>query len=80
MLPDQKGHFGIYGGRFAPETLMSALQPDGVGVIIEAEHLCMTMRGIKKPGSRMVTSAMRGTFQTQQETRSELLSLIRPGA
>ena len=43
------------------DTLMAALQPDGAAVSVEAEHLCMTMRGIKKPGSLMVTSAMRGT-------------------
>lgn len=62
------------------DVLMEELEPDGVGVAVEGEHLCMTMRGIKKPGSRMVTSAMRGTFQTQVETRSEFLSLVRPGA
>ena len=50
------------------DALISALEPDGVAVAVEAEHLCMTMRGIKKPGSRMVTSAMRGTFQSQDET------------
>ena len=60
------------------DTLMEALEPDGVGVTAEAEHLCMTMRGIKKPGSRMVTSAMRGTFQSQGSTRAEFLSLVRP--
>ena len=60
------------------DTLSEALEPDGVGVMVEAEHLCMTMRGIKKPGSRMVSSAMRGTFQSQQETRAEFLALVRP--
>lgn len=60
------------------DTLLEALDPDGVGVAVEAEHLCMTMRGIKKPGSRMVTSAMRGTFQSQDDTRSEFLALVTP--
>ena len=59
------------------DVLMDQLEPDGVAVAIDAEHLCMTMRGIKKPGSRLVTSAMRGTFQTQNDTRSEFLSLVR---
>ncbi len=58
------------------DTLMDALEPDGVAVAVQAEHLCMTMRGIKKPGSRMVTSAMRGTFQSQAETRTEFLALV----
>lgn len=48
----------------------------GVGVVIEAEHLCMTARGIRKPGSSMVTSAMRGRFRADQNTRQEFLSLI----
>ena len=58
------------------DALMNVLEPDGAAVAIEAEHLCMTMRGIKKSGSRMVTSAMRGTFQTQTDTRSEFLSFV----
>lgn len=59
------------------ETVMNALQPDGVAVVVEAEHLCMTMRGVRKPGSRMVTSAMRGQFKRSSVTRSEFLSLVR---
>ncbi len=58
------------------EAIMEALHPDGVAVVIEAEHLCMTMRGIKKPGSRMVTSAMRGQFKASHVTRAEFLSLV----
>jgi GTP cyclohydrolase I len=58
------------------EAIMEVLQPDGVAVVIEAEHLCMTMRGIKKPGSRMVTSAMRGQFRQSSVTRAEFLSLV----
>jgi GTP cyclohydrolase I len=54
---------------------VDALDPYGVGVIIRAEHLCMTMRGIKKAGSNVVTSAMRGVFRSQVTTRSEFLSL-----
>lgn len=59
------------------DALMEVLEPDGVAVVIEAEHLCMTQRGVKKPGSRMVTSATRGTFRENEVTRSEFLSLVR---
>ncbi len=59
------------------DALMEALHPDGVAVVIEAEHLCMTQRGVKKPGSRMVTSATRGLFRQNQATRAEFLSLVR---
>jgi GTP cyclohydrolase I len=59
------------------DTLMEVLEPDGVAVVIEAEHLCMTQRGVKKPGARMVTSATRGIFRTNQVTRAEFLSLVR---
>ncbi len=58
------------------DTLMKAVRPQGVMVIIEAEHFCMTMRGIKKPGSKTVTSAMRGIFLKDARTRAEALSLI----
>jgi GTP cyclohydrolase I len=58
------------------DTIMEGLQPRGVGVVIEAEHLCITMRGIKKPGSRLVTSATRGIFRTRAETRAEFMSII----
>jgi len=47
-----------------------------VGVIIQAEHLCMVMRGIKKPGSNVITSAMRGIFEKRAVTRAEFLSLV----
>jgi GTP cyclohydrolase I len=58
------------------EAIMDALNPAGVAVVIQAEHLCMIMRGIKKPGSNVVTSAMRGIFRTRAATRAEFLSLI----
>ena len=59
------------------DALMETLRPDGVAVVIAAEHLCMTQRGVRKPGSRMVTSATRGTFRQNQVTRAEFLSLVR---
>jgi len=58
------------------EALDQALTPRGVFVVIEAEHLCMTMRGIKKPGSVTVTSAVRGLFRTDARTRQEAMSHI----
>jgi GTP cyclohydrolase I len=59
------------------DLLVEELGAKGSAVVIEAEHLCMTMRGVRKPGSRMVTSAMRGLFRDDARTRAEFLSLIR---
>ena len=59
------------------ETIQNAIQPQGVGVVIEARHLCMMMRGVEKQHSAAVTSSMLGCFREEQETRSEFLSLIR---
>ena len=59
------------------ETIQQAIQPQGVGVVIEARHLCMMMRGVEKQHSATVTSSMLGCFRDEQETRTEFLSLIR---
>ena len=59
------------------EAIERALSPRGVFVVIEAEHLCMTMRGVKKPGSLTVTSAVRGLFRTDARTRQEAMDHIR---
>jgi len=59
------------------EAIERALSPRGVFVVIEAEHLCMTMRGVKKPGSVTVTSAVRGLFRTDARTRQEAMDHIR---
>jgi len=58
------------------DALVDALNPTGVLVMIEAEHFCMSMRGVQKPGSLTVTSAVRGLFKTNAATRAEALSLI----
>ena len=58
------------------ETIMSVTDAEGVGVIIEAQHMCMMMRGVEKQNSLMKTSAMLGTFRTEQKTRDEFLSLL----
>jgi len=61
------------------DTIVEALEPDGVAVVIQAEHMCMTIRGVKKPGSNVITSATRGLFRTKAVTRSEFLSLVQGG-
>jgi GTP cyclohydrolase I len=61
------------------DLLMDKLDARGVGVIIEAEHTCMTIRGIRKPGSMMVTSAMRGLFKSNVATRNEAINLLTGG-
>ena len=61
------------------DALDAALEPRGVFVLIEAEHLCMTMRGVKKPGATTVTSAVRGVFRSDARTRTEALELVRRG-
>jgi len=59
------------------ETIQRIIEPQGVGVVIEARHLCMMMRGVEKQHSAAVTSSMLGVFRHEQETRNEFLSLIR---
>ncbi len=58
------------------DAIVDGIKPDGAAVVIQAEHLCMIMRGIKKPGSNIVTSAVSGTFRTHPETRAEFFSLV----
>lgn len=58
------------------EFIMNSLKPRGVAVVLEASHSCMTIRGIKKPGSVMVTSSLRGIFRRDPKSRSEIMSLI----
>ncbi len=62
------------------ETLMQKINPLGVGVVIEAKHLCMIMRGVEKQNSVAVTSSMLGAFRDELETREEFLSLVRSGS
>jgi GTP cyclohydrolase I len=62
------------------EALNRALAPKGVGVVIEARHLCMEMRGVEKPGGKMITSCMLGTFRKDPRTRAEFLDLVRPSS
>ena len=58
------------------DAIFDGLKPDGVAVVVQAEHLCMIMRGIKKPGSSVITSAIRGGFRSRPESRAEFFSLI----
>jgi GTP cyclohydrolase I len=60
------------------EAIEDAIHPQGVGVVLEAQHLCMMMRGVQKQESATVTSAMLGAFKTQPQTRTEFLTLVRP--
>jgi GTP cyclohydrolase I len=58
------------------DAIMDGLKPSGVAVVVQAEHLCMIMRGVKKSGSNIVTSAIRGAFRNKPETRTEFFSLV----
>jgi GTP cyclohydrolase I len=59
------------------EAIEDAIQPQGVGVVVEAQHLCMMMRGVQKQSSLTVTSSLRGVFKTQLQTRNEFLALVK---
>ena len=61
------------------DAIAKSLKPLGVMVVIEAEHLCMTMRGIKKPGAKMLTSALRGVFMSDAKVRAEAMALVKNG-
>jgi len=61
------------------DAIMEELAPEGCGVVIEATHSCMTIRGIQKPGSTMITSAMRGGLKRRPETRAEFFAILRNG-
>ncbi len=61
------------------DAIMTALDPEGVAVVMRAEHLCMSMRGVRKPGTSVVTSATRGQFREGAATRTEFLSLLQEG-
>jgi len=61
------------------DFIMDGLKPRGVAVVLEASHSCMTIRGIKKAGSVMVTSSLRGIFKRDPKSRSEVMSLMRKG-
>jgi GTP cyclohydrolase I len=61
------------------DFIMNSLKPRGVAVVLEASHSCMTIRGIKKPGSVMVTSSLRGIFRRDPKSRSEIMSLMHQG-
>lgn len=59
------------------DALVNVVRPKGVGVVLEAEHLCMSLRGVKKPGTKMITSAHRGAFETDHDLRDEFRALAR---
>jgi len=59
------------------DAMMNKLEPYGVMIVVEAEHMCMTMRGVKKPGSKTVTTAVRGTLAEDSQARAEILTLIK---
>jgi GTP cyclohydrolase I len=59
------------------EALNAAVDPRGVGIVVEARHLCMEMRGVQKPGGHMMTSCMLGTFRKDPRTRAEFLALVK---
>src|SRR5437660_3146291 len=61
------------------DAIDDVLQPRGVLVVVEAEHLCMSMRGVRKPGTTTVTSAVKGLFRTNEATRAEAMSFVRDG-
>ncbi|CAH0345550.1 GTP cyclohydrolase I FolE [Bacillus sp. CECT 9360] len=59
------------------DSIMETLEPHGVMIVVEAEHMCMTMRGVRKPGAKTVTSAVRGVFAEDARSRAEVLSFIK---